>query len=61
MVFTSVCNWTLFYATKIQAGFEVLTRMGMKSSIFWDIEPCRPLKPTDVSEEYFASTFRVEE
>jgi hypothetical protein len=28
-------------------------------SIFWDIPPCSPL--TDVSEEYVAYIFRVEE
>jgi hypothetical protein len=26
------------------AGFEVLTAAIMKSSIFWDITPCSPLK-----------------
>jgi hypothetical protein len=25
-------------------GFEVLTAVVMKSSIFWDITPCSPLK-----------------
>jgi hypothetical protein len=25
-------------------GFEVLTAVVMKSSIFWDITPCNPLK-----------------
>jgi hypothetical protein len=26
------------------AGFEVLTAVDMKSTIFWDITPCCPLK-----------------
>jgi hypothetical protein len=25
-------------------GFEFLTAVGMKSSIFWDITPCNPMK-----------------
>jgi hypothetical protein len=29
---------------KKYAGFEVLTEVLMKSSIFWDITPCSPLK-----------------
>jgi hypothetical protein len=32
----------------------------MKSYIFWDITPCRSLKSTDISEEYVATIFRVE-
>jgi hypothetical protein len=26
------------------AGFEVFTAVVMKSSVFWEIIPCRPLK-----------------
>jgi hypothetical protein len=42
-------------------GFEVLTAMIMKSTIFCDITLCNPLKVTDVSEEPTASIFRVED
>jgi hypothetical protein len=42
-------------------GFEVLTAVVMKSSIFWDIMWCCQLKVNRVSEEHVASIFRVEE
>jgi hypothetical protein len=32
----------------------------MKNIIFWDMTPCSPLEPTDVSEEHIASIFRIE-
>jgi hypothetical protein len=32
----------------------------MKSTFFWDITPCSPLKFSDSSEEHPASIFRVE-
>jgi hypothetical protein len=35
--------------------FEVLTAVVMKSSIFWDITPCSPLKVKRVSRENVAS------
>jgi hypothetical protein len=35
-------------------GFEVLIVVAMKSSVFWDVTPCSPVKSTDVSEEYIA-------
>jgi hypothetical protein len=41
--------------------FDVLAAVVMKSSIFWDITPCRPLKSSDVSEEHVASISVVEE
>jgi hypothetical protein len=41
--------------------FEVLTALVMKSSIFWDITPCSPLKVSDHSEEHIASIFRIED
>jgi hypothetical protein len=44
----------------IYIGSEVLTAVAMKSSSFGDITPCSLLKG-DVSEEYVASMFRVEE
>jgi hypothetical protein len=31
----------------------------MKSSIFWDITSCSPVKVNDVSEEHIVSIFRV--
>jgi hypothetical protein len=36
---------------------EIIT---FKSSIFWVITPCRPLKSIDVPEELIASNFGVE-
>jgi hypothetical protein len=42
-------------------GFEVHTAVVMKSSAFWDISPCSPLKATDLSEEHVASIFKIEE
>jgi hypothetical protein len=33
-----------FYVTLKYVGFEVLTEVVMKTSIFWDITPCSPLK-----------------
>jgi hypothetical protein len=40
---------------------EKQTVAHLKSSMFWDITPCSPLKSTDVSEEHIASIFRVKE
>jgi hypothetical protein len=36
-------------------GFEVLTAVVMKSSVFWDITPCNPLK----INRHFGGTFRL--
>jgi hypothetical protein len=36
-------------------GFEVLTAVVMKSSIFWDITPCSPLKVN----QRFGGTYRL--
>jgi hypothetical protein len=52
---------TAYQTKRYHVGFEVLTVVVMKSTIFWDIMPCSPLKSTDVSEEHIASIFRVEE
>jgi hypothetical protein len=41
-------------------GFEVLTEVVMKSSVFWHITLCSLLKASDISEEYVASIFKVE-
>jgi hypothetical protein len=40
-------------------GLQVLTAVVMKSFVFLDIMPYRPLKAAYVSEEYVASIFRV--
>jgi hypothetical protein len=46
---------------KFIEGFEVLTAVGIKCSIFRDITLCILLKmPTNVSEEHIASIFSVE-
>jgi hypothetical protein len=44
-------------------GFEVLTAVVTKSTIFWDITPCSVVrwKSTNVSEEHIASILKVEE
>jgi hypothetical protein len=39
---------------------EWMTNNSLKSSVFWDIKPCSPLKVKD-SEEHIASIFWVEE
>jgi hypothetical protein len=44
--------------TKV-VGFEVLTAVVMKSSIFWDVSPCSPLKVNRRFGEHVASIFRV--
>jgi hypothetical protein len=31
----------------------------LKSTIFWDITPCRPLKVNDVSEDLLATYFHA--
>jgi hypothetical protein len=41
-------------------GFDVFTAVVMKINNFCDIMPCSPLKVKNVSEEYYASIFRVE-
>jgi hypothetical protein len=41
-------------------GFELLTAVFLKSSVFWAIMSCSALKINDVSEEYIASIFMVE-
>jgi hypothetical protein len=42
-------------------GFEVLTTMLMKGTVFWDITLVTSWKWTDVSEEHNACIYRVEE
>jgi hypothetical protein len=46
---------------KTYLRFDILTAVVMKSSTFWDIMQCNPLKSTDVSEEHVASIISVEE
>jgi hypothetical protein len=43
---TSWVHWIggYWWTDKNQVGIEVLTAVVMKSSIFWDITPCSPLK-----------------
>jgi hypothetical protein len=43
----------------LREGFEILTAMVMKSTIFFDITPCRS-RSTNVPEENIASLFGVE-
>jgi hypothetical protein len=38
-------------------GFEVLTAVAKKSSVFWDMTPCSPLK---INPETLKSTLRME-
>jgi hypothetical protein len=40
---------------KMYVGYEVLTEMFMKSSIFWDIIPCNPFK----INQHFGVTSRL--
>jgi hypothetical protein len=42
-------------------GFEVLTAVFVKNSVFWAITPCSLLKVNDVSDEHIASIFMDEE
>jgi hypothetical protein len=44
----------------MRIGFEVLTAVTMKCSVFWHITPCSPVKVTDVSKEHITSIIRVE-
>jgi hypothetical protein len=41
-------------------GFEFFTVVTMKSSVYWDIIPCNPVK-VGIVEENIASIFSVEE
>jgi hypothetical protein len=41
-------------------GFEVLTEVVKKGSVFWDMTPYSPLKGNDVLKENAVSIFRVE-
>jgi hypothetical protein len=42
-------------------GFDILTAVTTKSSIFWEITPCRQVKVKRVSDEHVVSIIRVEE
>jgi hypothetical protein len=41
------------------AGFEVLTAVVMKSTIFWDITPCSPLKVNQRFGGIYRSAFKL--
>jgi hypothetical protein len=43
----------------ICVGFEVLTEVTMKSTVFWDMTPCSQKKFTDVSEEHMPPSSQV--
>jgi hypothetical protein len=38
------------HADMVDVGFEVLTEVVMKSSVFWVVTPCSPLKVRDIAE-----------
>jgi hypothetical protein len=40
--------------------FDILATVAIKSSVFWDITLCSPMKNIDVSEVHLASFPRVE-
>jgi hypothetical protein len=46
---------SLRWSSNKDVGFEVLTAVVLKSTIFWDITPCRPLKVN----RCFGGTYRV--
>jgi hypothetical protein len=43
------------------AGSEVLIAVVMKSSVFWGMTPCSPLKIVDISDKHIGSIFMVKE
>lgn len=45
---------------KFNEGFEVLVVVGVKRAKFGDIRTWSPLEINRVSEEHFASIFRIE-
>jgi hypothetical protein len=51
----------VFEQTRIYVGFEVLTMVVMKSTIFWDITPCSPLNVNRRFRETYLLILRVEE
>jgi hypothetical protein len=56
-IFLHVCTINQF----LLVGFEILTAVVIKSSLFWKITSCSPLKSFDDSEGHIASLFRIEE
>jgi hypothetical protein len=57
-----VLNWTVFVTEPVgSVGCEILMPMVMKSSVFWDITPCRSLKVNRRSGEHVASVLSVVE
>jgi hypothetical protein len=67
----SMCTKTIpyFSTTRLETplgkqkktGFQVVTMVVMKSSVFWEVTQHSPFKSYDVLEEYAASIFRDEE
>jgi hypothetical protein len=41
-------------------GFEVLTAMNLKITVFWNVTSCSLKEGANVSEKYGTSIFRVE-
>jgi hypothetical protein len=48
-------------STSTTLAFEIISAVDIKTSVFWDITPCCPVKVNDVSEEHVTFIFRVEE
>jgi hypothetical protein len=42
------------------AGFEILTAVTAKSTIFWDVTPCTLVEINRLSDEYTAFVLRIE-
>jgi hypothetical protein len=51
---------TYKYYTHIcmHVGFEVITAMVMKGSVYWDVMPCSPLKIKFTKVDFQMSTWR---
>jgi uncharacterized protein YjiK len=45
----------MWFNANFHVGFEVLTAVVMKSTIFWDIKPCSPLKVN----RFFGGKYRL--
>jgi hypothetical protein len=54
------CHTRVYFGTQIDVGFEVVTAVVMKSTVFWDIMACSPLKVNRRFGGHIASIFRVE-
>jgi hypothetical protein len=58
----SLGKWSSSFAGSSDGKMNVQSACALntKSTIFWDIPPCSPLKSNDVPEEQINSIFRVE-